>query len=242
MPDAKPDEKIAKSISLRHLAFIIDGNRRWAVQRGLSQFDGHKRGAMVVREMTLALLRYGVQYVTFFVFSTENWKRSEEEVASLMDIFREMFDSFLDLAKKNQVRFIAIGDLTKLPQDIQEKIKIIHKETENFEKLIVTIAINYGGRDEIIRAAKKFAKDVEEGKRSSDSLVESDFAKYLDTVAVPYPDVLVRTGEKRISNFLLWQIAYSEIFFVDKFWPDFSEEDLGRVISEFSLRKRRYGV
>ena len=223
--------------SLKHVAFIIDGNRRWAAQRGIPRFDGHKRGLMVVKDLMITLLRYGVQYTTFFVFSTENWNRSQEEIASLMDIFRESFDAFLDLAKKNKVRFVVIGNMEKLPEDIQEKLVKMVRETKEFTKLAVTIAINYGGR-----AAKKMARDAVDKKIDLNAITEEDFSNYLDTAGIPYPDVIVRTGEKRISNFLLWQLAYSEIFFVEKYWPDFSEEDIEKIVREFSHRKRRYGT
>ena len=235
-------EELVKSISLKHIAFVADGNRRWALQRGLPRFDGHKRGAMVMKDLTVDLMKCGLKYLTFFVFSTENWNRSQEEIDALMDIFRDSFDSFVDVAKKNHVKFVTIGNLEKLPEDIQEKIKRLRIETEEFSRVTVTIAINYGARDEILRAVKRLVADVIDKKVDLDSLTEDSFSNYLDTAGIPYPDIIVRTGEKRISNFLLWQAAYSEIFFVEKYWPDLTEEDMKKIIKEFSLRKRRYGA
>ena len=240
--DCHCDAKLAESISLKHMAFVVDGNRRWAMQRGIPRFDGHKRGALVMKDLTAELMKYGIKYITYFVFSTENWNRSKEEVDSLMDIFRESFESFVDIAKKNHVKFVTIGNLERLPLDIQEKIKRLRIETEEFSRVTVTIAINYGARDEILRAVKRLVADVIDKKIDLDALTENDFSNYLDTAGIPYPDIIVRTGEKRISNFLLWQAAYSEIFFVEKYWPDLTEEDMRKIIKEFSHRKRRYGT
>lgn len=229
------------SESLNHIAFILDGNRRWAKENNLPSLMGHKRGYERAKDMTLSLSKYGIKYVTYYMFSTENWNRSAEEVGYLMDLFRDFFNTSDGFFKKNNMRIKAIGNLDKLPDDIYSKIKKSEQETENNTGLTVIPAISYSSRDEILRATKKIALDALCKKIDPQNITESDISSYLDTAGIPDPDVIVRTSEKRISNFLLWQIAYTEVFFIDKYWPDFSEDDLVKVVEEFSKRNRRYG-
>jgi undecaprenyl diphosphate synthase len=226
--------------SLEHIAFILDGNRRWARGRNIPTLLGHKSGYELVKSITPLLPKYGIKYVTYFMFSVENWKRSEEEINYMMGIFRDFFSAD-DYLMRHNIRVMAIGDLGRLPQDISEKIKAMEEVSKDNTSLTVIAAVSYGGREEIIRATKKIVRDAKENKINIDEMDERKFASYLDAGDIPYPDVLVRTSEKRISNFLLWQAAYSEIFFVDKLWPDFNEDDLRNIVSEFSRRERRYG-
>lgn len=226
--------------SLEHIAFILDGNRRWAKAHGVPAVNGHKSGYEAVKKITEVLPRYGIKYATYYVFSTENWNRSKEEVGYLFSLFRNAFDAG-EYFMQHNVRFVAIGDASKFPKDIFEKVQYLEDITKNNSGVTTIVAINYGGRDEIVRAVKKVSNDVVSGKCSIDDITEDKFASYLDTNGFPYPDAVVRTSEQRISNFLIWQLAYSEIFFLDKLWPDFNEDDLKAIVNEFSQRKRRYG-
>lgn len=219
---------------------MLDGNRRWARRHNLSSLVGHKNGYEVVKKITPLLPKYGIKYVTYYMFSMENWNRSKEEIDYLMNIFRGFF-SASDYANDHGIRIRTIGCLEKLPRDIFEKIRQLEDSTKNNTELTVVVAISYGGRDEIVRAAKKITRDAIENKITVDEMNEEMFASYLDTGDLPYPDAFVRTSEKRISNFLIWQAAYAEIFFIDKFWPDFNEDDLRDIVYEFSQRERRYG-
>ncbi|MDR1982868.1 MAG: di-trans,poly-cis-decaprenylcistransferase [Holosporaceae bacterium] len=228
------------SHALKHIAFVLDGNRRWACQRGMPILLGHKNGYGLVKNITPLLSKYGIEYVSYYVFSMENWKRSEEEVNYLMEIFRDFF-AICDYATEHNIRVKAIGNLEKLPMDLQEQIRYVEDFTKDNTSLTVIAAISYGGRDEIVRAAKKIMQSIIGKKMDLDDLNEETFASYLDTNGLPYPDAFVRTSEKRTSNFLIWQAAYSEIFFIDKLWPDFDEDDLANIVSEFSQRERRYG-
>ncbi len=226
---------------LNHIAFILDGNRRWAKENNLPSLVGHKRGYEQAKDITLLLSKYGVKYVTYYMFSTENWNRSAEEVSYLMNLFRDFFDISDGFFKKNNIHIKAIGNLERLPDDICNKIKKLEQETKSNTGLTVVPAISYSSRDEIVRVAKKIAIDTLHEKINAAVLTEDMFSSYLDTAGIPDPDALIRTSEQRISNFLLWQIAYTEVFFIDKYWPDFSEYDLKNVLEEFSNRKRRYG-
>lgn len=202
---------------------------------------GHRSGYDRVKKITPVLPEYGIRYVTYYTLSIENWKRSEEEISNLMELFREAFSSLEDYAMRHGICVKAIGNLGKLSPDIVKKIDHITNLTRSNDRLTAIVAISYGGRDEIIRAVKKVAHGVLVNEIDIGSLDEEMFASYLDTSGIPYPDVVVRTSEKRLSNFLIWQSAYSEIFFVDKLWPDFDEEDLKNIVSEFSQKERRYG-
>ncbi|MDR0678105.1 MAG: di-trans,poly-cis-decaprenylcistransferase [Holosporaceae bacterium] len=226
--------------SLKHIAFVLDGNRRWARKRNIPILLGHKKGYELVKNITPLFKKYGIEYVSYYIFSMENWKRSSEEVNYLMEIFRDFF-AIRDYAMEHDLCIRAIGNLGKLPPDLLEQIKYVEDFTKNNTSLTVAAAISYGGRDEIVRATRKIAQSVVENEITLDDLDEEMFASYLDTRGLPYPDAFVRTSEKRISNFLIWQTAYSEIFFIDKLWPDFNENDLANIVSEFSQRERRYG-
>ena len=227
--------------SLKHMAFILDGNRRWAKKNNLPSLIGHKRGYERAKDITLLLSKYGVKYATYYMFSTENWNRSTEEVNYLMDLFRDFFCISDDFFKKNNIRVLYIGNLEKLPNDISDKIRKVIKETENNTGLTVVPAISYSSRDEIVRAAKKIATEASSGKINPDDLTEDTFSSYLDTGGIPDPDVLVRTSEQRISNFLLWQMAYTELYFTKTLSPDFSPRELDKAVHEYAGRHRRYG-
>lgn len=226
--------------SLKHLAFILDGNRRWAKGKGSPGTAGHKSGYETVKKITDLLPEYGVKYVTYYAFSTENWKRSQEEIGYLFSLFRQTFGTD-DYFNERGFRFIHIGDISKFPKDIADRILSLEEATKDNNRLTVVVAVNYGGRDEIVRAVKRIAQDISDHKCCISDITEDVFSSYLDTNGIPYPDAIVRTSEKRISNFLIWQLAYSEVFFLDKYWPDFNENDLKVIVNEFSQRKRRYG-
>ncbi|MDR0753684.1 MAG: di-trans,poly-cis-decaprenylcistransferase [Holosporaceae bacterium] len=228
------------SDALKHIAFVLDGNRRWARKQNLSTLFGHKSGYERVKTITSLLPKYGIKYVTYYLFSMENWERTAEEVNYLLELFRNFF-SVDDYVMRHSIRVKALGNLEKLPPDVFEKVKYLEDLTSSNTYLTVAMAISYGGRDEIVRATQKIVRDVMEGRINIVELNERIFASYLDTAGMPYPDAFVRTGEKRLSNFLIWQSAYAEIFFVDKLWPDFDESDLEKIVLEFSQRERRYG-
>ncbi len=232
---------INTSNSLTHIAFIPDGNRRWAREKGLSSLFGHKYGYDVIKKLAVCLPRYQIKYASFFCFSVENWQRSGEEINYLMDLFCNFFsdsDSFLD---KHGINIRVIGDLSKISSELRDNIHILEEKTKNNNVITMIGAVSYSGRDEIVRATKKIAHDVLNNKVNIDDINESIFSEYFDCPDIPYPDLLVRTSEQRISNFLLWQLAYSEIMFIDKFWPDFSENDIKDIVKNFYARKRRYG-
>ena len=233
--DHKRDE------SLNHIAFIPDGNRRWAREKGLATLIGHKSGFDKIKRLALYLQRYGVKYATFFCFSTENWNRSETEVKYLMNLFCQLFDDSDNFLCDNGIKVEVMGDISRLPDNLQKRISILREKTKNNDKITLIGAVSYSGKDEIIRAVKKISRNVLDGKVSAEEIDEEVFSSYLDLPNVPYPDVVVRTSEQRISNFLIWQLAYSEIIFLDKFWPDLDENDIDYIVAEFSKRKRRYG-
>ena len=226
---------------LQHIGFILDGNRRWAKSKNLPSLIGHKSGYDLVKQITRILPKYGVKYVTYYMFSTENWNRSDEEIKYLMDLFREILATSVDFFNEKGIRIIPIGDLSRLPNDVFDSLQKITEATKNNSELTVCTAISYGGRDEILRAAKKMCNDAVNKNIDFNSFSENDFATYLDTADVPYPDAIVRTSEQRLSNFLTWESAYSEIFFIDKLWPDFNETDVVAIFEEYKQRKRRYG-
>jgi undecaprenyl diphosphate synthase len=203
--------------------------------------SGHSKGYDTAKFIIPLLPKYGVKYATFYTFSTENWRRSTEEVDYLMNIFHDSFCDANGFMMKNNIKVVMIGDLEKLPPNILEKARYIEDLTKNNTLITVMLAVSYGGRDEVIRAIKKLVQDKVEQKIDMEDITEERFASYLDTNGFPYPDAMVRTSEKRISNFLIWQSAYAEMFFLDKLWPDFNEDDLRGIINEFLQRKRRYG-
>ena len=226
----------------QHIAIIMDGNGRWAKKRGLPRNAGHKAGAETFRRIADYCNKRGVKYLTVYAFSTENWKRSEEEVKGIMGLLENYLREALRDMEKNHIRFRLFGDMSRLSPKLQELCRETMERSSKFTEVQVNFCINYGGRDEIIRAAKQFAADVAAGKRSADSLTEADFEKYLDSAGIPDPELVIRpSGERRTSNFLAWQSAYSEYVFMDVLWPDFSSDDLDRAIEEYHRRNRRFG-
>lgn len=226
----------------KHIAVILDGNGRWAKSKGLPRKMGHVQGAKNVEDMIYIVGEMGVQYFTVYAFSTENWKRSEEEVSALMDLLRKYLLTGFKKAAKNNVRFRVIGDKTGLAEDIQQTIAELEEDSKNNTGLFIQIAINYGGRDEMIRMMQRTAKDVQDGKLLPEEITEQYVSEHLDTESVPDPDLLIRTsGEQRISNFLLWQLAYTEFYFTNVPWPDFNRDELLKAIEAYNQRDRRYG-
>ena len=226
----------------QHVALILDGNGRWAKKRGLPRTMGHKEGCVTVEKTVEIAARMGIRYLTVYGFSTENWKRSAEEVGALMQLFRFYMVRLLKIAKANNVRVKMIGERSRFDKDIVEGINRLERETKDNTGLTFVIAVNYGGRDEIVRAARKMAEDVKEGNLDPKDLTEASFASYLDTADMPDPDLLIRTsGELRLSNYLLWQLAYTELYVTDCLWPDFSKEELEKAIIAYNSRDRRFG-
>ncbi len=225
-----------------HVAVIMDGNGRWAKSKGLPRKMGHVQGGKNVEDMLYIADELGIKYFTVYAFSTENWKRSEDEVSALMTLLRSYLSSGFKKAAKNNVRIRIIGDRTGLAKDIQELINDLEESSKDNTGLQFQIAINYGSRDEIVRMMRSMALEIEAGNLSSDDINEEYVSKHLDTGDIPDPDLLIRTsGEQRLSNFLLWQLAYSEFYFTDKHWPEFDKEELIKAIESYSKRDRRFG-
>ncbi len=226
----------------QHIAIIMDGNGRWAKKRGLPRTAGHKAGGETFRNIANYCRSIGVKYFTVYAFSTENWKRSEEEIGALMFLLERYLTEGLRDMEKNKVTFRFFGDLSRLNPKLQKLCLEAQERSKEYHDVQVNFCLNYGGRDEIVRAAKAFAADVAAGKCSADSLTEASFETYLDSAGVPDPELLIRpSGEMRLSNFLPWQSAYSEFVFMDVLWPDFSPEDLEKAIDEYNRRNRRFG-
>lgn len=226
----------------KHVAVIMDGNGRWAAKRNLVKKAGHKAGADTLEKISRHADKLAIKHFTVYAFSTENWKRSEEEVSGLMDLLRKYLDDHIKRAKRDNIRVDVIGDVTRLDKDIQEKIETLKEISKDKTGLFLHIALNYGGRDEILRAVRKMAEDIKEGKKEISDIDEKFFSSYLDTKDIPDPELLIRTsGEERISNFLLWQIAYSEMNFSEKLWPDYTEKDFDEAIYNYQHRERRFG-
>ena len=224
----------------RHVAIILDGNGRWAKSKGMPRTYGHTVRAKNVETICRAAWNMGIEYLTFYAFSTENWSRPDDEVKALMNLLSNYLATCKRTAKKNNMRVRVIGDITRLEPKFQEQIKEIEEYSKAFDGLNMTIAINYGSRDEIRRSVQKLADDYKEGKISEIS--EELISSYLDTKELPDPDLMIRTsGEQRLSNYLLWQLAYSEFYFTETPWPAFGEEDLKMAIEEYSKRDRRFG-
>ena len=235
-------EKEMKLNPPRHIAIIMDGNGRWAKQRGLPRTAGHKAGAESFRNIANYCRTLGVEYLTVYAFSTENWKRSVEEVSGIMLLLRRYLEEALRDMEKNHVRFRFFGDLSRLSPDLRKLCLDAQNRSSEYHEVQVNFCLNYGGRDEIIRAARNFAADVAAGKEDPDKLDEALFESYLDSVGVPDPELIIRpSGELRTSNFLLWQSAYSEYVFMNVLWPDFGPKDLDAAIAEYHRRNRRFG-
>lgn len=227
----------------RHVAIIMDGNGRWAKERGLPRLEGHRAGAESVREVMEACIELGVEYLTLYAFSSENWSRPATEVGALMSLLdRFLAEKAKDLDRQN-VRLLAIGQLDRLPAKTRALIERIKARTANNTTMTLVLALSYGGREEIVTAARSLATDAVEGKISPSAIDAELFASRLQTAGIPDPDLLVRTsGEMRVSNFLLWQISYAEIVIVKKFWPDFRQGDLFETVQEYQRRHRRFGA
>ena len=225
-----------------HIAIIMDGNGRWAKQQGKKRTYGHYIGSLVLDDITKAAVKLGVQYLTLYTFSTENWKRPKSEVNFLIALLKRQLPKKENLFKENDVRFNVIGDLSVFDEILKNKLKHLMDETKGCSAMILTLALNYGGKREIVQAAKKLAIDVNKGKIDISQINEFSFQKFLYTYNMPDVDLLIRTGgEKRISNFLLWQSSYAEFVFFDKYWPEFTPEDLIDSIKEFNKRQRKFG-
>ena len=221
-----------------HVALIMDGNGRWAIKKGLDRSQGHAHGASKLREIVTKFGEYGVKYVTLYAFSTENWARPQNEVENILDILLTSINSELENLHRQGVKIIHLGDKATLPEEISHAISKSEQLTENNSKITLSVAFSYGGRSEIIQAIKNM---VSEGIEA-ENVDEKTFERYLTTYGIPDPDIIVRTaGEMRLSNFLIWQSAYSEYYFTDVLWPDFGDEDVELVIKTFSSRTRRYG-
>lgn len=225
-----------------HVAIILDGNGRWAKKRLMPRNYGHAKGAKTVEKICEEAWDMGIKYLTVYAFSTENWKRPQDEVDALMKLLKNYLKDCIERSNSNDMRVRVIGDKTALNDEIREKIEELEEMTKDNKGLNFTIAINYGSRDEMVRAMKKMAMDVKEGKVSPEELSEATFENYLDTIGIPDPDLLIRTsGEQRLSNYLLWQLAYTEFYFTDVLWPDFSKKDLEQAVLAYNKRDRRFG-
>lgn len=226
----------------QHIAIILDGNGRWAKAKGMPRNYGHAQGSKNVERICEEAWRMGIKYLTVYAFSTENWSRPENEVAALMTLLRNYMKTCLKTAAKNDMKIRVIGDIDPLDDDIKKRIRELETATVNNGGLNFTIALNYGSRDEMTRAARKMAQDCADRKLDPAQIDESVFESYLDTHGIPDPDLMIRTsGEQRLSNYLLWQLAYSEFYFTDVPWPDFTKEELVKAIEEFNHRHRRFG-
>ncbi len=228
-----------------HIAFIMDGNGRWAKQRGLERSEGHKEGAKTFRRITEYCADIGIKYVTFYAFSTENWNRRKAEVQALMKLFKEYLLEADDRERENDIRqsrIRFIGERDGIPKDLLKLIEKAERQSNKYSKITVNIALNYGGRAEITHAVKEIAKKVQSGEMSVDDITEQTVSDNIYTAGQPDPDIIVRpSGEYRLSNFLQWQSAYSEFWYSDILWPDFTEENVNDIISDFQKRNRRFG-
>lgn len=225
-----------------HIAIILDGNGRWAKAKGMPRNYGHAQGSKNVERICEEAYRMGVKYLTVYAFSTENWNRPKDEVDALMKLLRNYMKTCLKTAAKNDMKVRVIGDKTGLDEDIRNRIAELEKATKDNGGLNFQIALNYGSRDEIVRAVRRVSEDVKEGKVKPEDIDEKMFETYLDTHGIPDPDLMIRTsGELRLSNYLLWQLAYTEFYFTDIPWPDFTKEELSKAIEQYNRRDRRYG-
>ena len=226
----------------RHIAIIMDGNGRWAKKRGLPRTAGHAAGAETFRKIATYCKEIGLEYLTVYAFSTENWKRPEEEVSAIMGLLKKYLMEAIGQMERDRVKMEFFGDLSPLSQELRELIERTREISEGYEGCQVNICLNYGGRDELLRAARAYAQDCLDGKADPNHLSQEQFGDYLFSRGVPDPDLVIRpSGELRLSNFLLWQSAYAEFYFTDVLWPDFSKEELHRAIAAYQSRSRRFG-
>ncbi len=226
----------------RHVAIIMDGNGRWAQRQGKPRLFGHKAGAASVRDIVETCRETGIEYLTLYAFSSENWKRPESEVSGLMSILQHYLESELAKMLKNDIRLRAIGNVSRLPEKVRKTLEQTIDKTADNAKLTLSLALSYGGRDEIIRAVKKIGQKIQDAQLSVHDIDEDIIAQSLDTAGVPDPDLVIRTGgESRLSNFLLWQLSYAEIHFTSVMWPDFRRDAFLKALSDFQNRERRFG-
>jgi undecaprenyl diphosphate synthase len=227
----------------RHVAIIMDGNGRWAQRRGLTRVEGHKRGKDSVRAVVEASRRLGIRYLSLFAFSTENWQRPRREVSALMSLLRRYLRTELNRMMKNEVRVVAIGDLDRLPNSVRDDLEAVIAKTRHNQHLTVGLCVSYGGREDIVQAARALAAEVQAGRLVPEDIDEAKFAQKLGTSGMPDPDLLIRTsGEMRVSNFFLWQLAYTEIYVTETLWPDFREAEFLRALAHYQQRERRFGL
>lgn len=225
-----------------HVSIIMDGNGRWAKKRGMPRTFGHKRGAEVVMDICQDADDLGIKYLTIYAFSTENWSRPSAEVRTLMLLFGKYLKICYNKAMENNMRVRIIGDKSALSPQLQKSIRVLEEDTRKFDGFYLQIAINYGSRDEMLRAMRKMMVDYKDGKFTPEELDEARFSSYLDTADIPDPDLMIRTsGEQRLSNYLMWQHAYSEFYFTDTAWPDFNKDELVKALEAYTRRDRRYG-
>lgn len=240
--DVESIEKIVLKTNLKHIAVIMDGNRRWAKEKNLPSYFGHKKGVEALKTITKSCKKCGIKFLTVYAFSTENWNRTQEEVSFLMELLAKTIKSEVPIFVENNIKLSFIGERENLSSEILKVIKYGENQTKQCTSLNLQIAFNYGSKQEIVQAIKKICKDVNNEKLDINKITENIVEKYLYTKNIPNPDLLIRTGgEKRISNYLLWQCAYSEVFVTDTFWPDFDENALFIAIEEFNKRNRRFG-
>ena len=234
---------VKKPVPPRHIAIIMDGNGRWAKKRGLPRTAGHAAGAETFRSIAYYCRDLGIPYLTVYAFSTENWKRPEEEVSAIMDLLRKYLIEALEKMQKDGFRIRFLGDITALPEELRDLcLETVEVGNRVDAKYQINVCLNYGGRDEIIRAAKAWAKEVAEGRVLAEDLTEEAFSRYLDSRGIPDPDLIIRpSGELRLSNFLPWQGAYSEFYFTDELWPDFDAKVLDKALVSYQSRQRRFG-
>ncbi len=227
----------------KHVAIIMDGNGRWARKQGHDRVFGHHKGVDAVRETAEAAAELGIKYLTLFTFSTENWKRPKGEVDALMHLFVETIEKEIPTLNKNNIRLNAIGNINSLPRENRKKLLTTMSKTKHNTKMVLTLALAYGSRWEMLHAVKNIINDQAAGKLNTGEISEEIFASYLDTAGMPDPELLIRTsGEERLSNFLLWQIAYAELYFTPTLWPDFGKEDFYKAIIDYQNRERRFGL
>jgi undecaprenyl diphosphate synthase len=235
-------ENIDKNNIPKHVAVIMDGNGRWAKEKGKLRVFGHRNGVKAVTEVVEAAAESGVQYLTLYAFSTENWNRPKFEIQALMDLLLKSLEKELDTLMKNKVRLQTIGNIDSLPGSVPKRLKEVMIKTQHNDGLTLVLALSYSSKWETAEALKSFAEDVKQGKVSSEDITEETFRSYLQTADYPDPELMIRTsGEKRISNFLMWQLSYAELLFLDKYWPDFRREDFYQAIYDYQNRERRFG-
>ncbi len=236
-------EEINKDKLPHHIAIIMDGNGRWAKKKSLNRISGHIKGVDAVREVVTACRELGIKVLTLYAFSIENWKRPKDEVLALMGLLNEYLFKECDEMVKNNIRICAIGRVEDLPHDVQHTLRETMKKTERCEGMILNLALSYGGRSEILHAVQGILSDFQNGKIKPEEITQQRFSQYLWTYGIPDPDLLIRTsGELRISNFLLWQIAYTELYVTETLWPDFDREELLKAIADYQSRERRFGL